>query len=107
MPTHQELDERSRAMHCLVVEKIRHNPALFDQAKATLERWRTTVCAASQPYLDEWALLMNQGLEDCVAVAVEDSARATALRQASPFSGLLTNAERFAFLKAWKNSHAA
>ncbi|MFA7239213.1 MAG: hypothetical protein WC091_03810 [Sulfuricellaceae bacterium] len=49
---------------------------------------------------------MNQGIDASLAIAVEDSQRATALRQSSPFSGILTNQERFAFLKAWNNDHA-
>ncbi len=45
---------------------------------------------------------MAQGREACMAVMLEDSERAAALRQASPFAGLLSNAERFAVLKAWR-----
>jgi len=29
------------------------------------------------------------------------------LRQCSPFTGILSSAERFAFLKAWAATHAA
>lgn len=107
MRTHQEIDERSLALHCLVAEKIRRDPALFDRAKGTLSRWRATVCSASQPYLEEWERLMSQGVEACLAVAVEDSPRATALRQSSPFAGVLTNQERFSFLKKWNREHEA
>jgi hypothetical protein len=107
MRTHQEIDERSLALHRLVADKIRHDPALFERARATLARWRTTAGPASQPYLEEWERLMNQGVEDCLAVAVDDSERATALRQSSPLSVLLTNRERFAFLENWKQSHEA
>jgi hypothetical protein len=48
---------------------------------------------------------MNLGVDACLAVAVEDSQRAAALRQSSPFSGVLSNRERFAFLKAWRRDH--
>lgn len=107
MRTHQEIDERSLALHRLVAEKIRETPQLFDKAKATLARWRTTVCAASQPHLAEWEHLMDQGIDASLTVAIEDSPRATALRQSSPFSGLLSNRERFIFLKTWSRDHAA
>lgn len=99
MKTHQDIDERSLAMHRLIAEKLRHEPALFEQVKVTLARWRTTVSPSSQPYLEEWESLMNQGMDACLAVAVEDSERAKALRQSSPFAGILNNQERFAFLK--------
>jgi hypothetical protein len=107
MRTHQELDQRSLALHRLVADKIRRDPALLDQARRTLSRWRETVCERSQPYLYQWEQVLNTGLEASLALAVEDSERATALRQSSPFSGLLTNQERFAFLKAWKQEHAS
>ena len=90
-------------MHHLVVAKIRRDPALFARVLATLARWRGTVCEASQPYLMTWEALAQEGMEPCLRMAVEDSARAAALRQASPFAGLLSNEERFAFLKTWKH----
>ncbi len=107
MRTHQEIDARSRMLHILVAQKIRQDPALFDVARATLARWRAKVDAPSQPYLVQWEDLMGESLEACLAVAVEESPRADALRQCSPFSGVLTNSERFAFLKTWKQDHAA
>ncbi|HSI58792.1 MAG TPA: hypothetical protein VLA16_14635 [Ideonella sp.] len=103
MPSHQQLDRRSLAMHRLVVDKIRRDPALFERARATLARWRASVCVSSQPYLEEWERSMNQGMEACLALAVEDSQRATALRQSSPFAGVLTHRERFEFLRTWSS----
>jgi hypothetical protein len=107
MSTHQEIDQRSLALHRLVAERVMHDPALFEKARMTLARWRRTVCIASQPYLEEWERLMNKGVEACLSVAVEDSQRAAALRQSSPFSGVLTNRERFLFLKQWRSDHEA
>ena len=107
MRTHDEIDQRSLALHRLVAERVMHDPSLFEKARGTLARWRETVCTSSQPYLSEWEHLMNQGVEACLSVAVEDSQRAAALRQSSPFSGVLTNRERFAFLKQWRSEHEA
>lgn len=105
MPTHRDIDARSLAMHQLVAEKIRRDPALLERAKKTLARWRGMVCPASQPYLVEWERLLERGIEPCLAVATENSQRAAALRQSSPFAGLLTNQERFTFLRDWKRAH--
>jgi hypothetical protein len=101
MRTHQELDERSLALHRLIADKIRRNPALFGKVRETLVRWQGTVCQSAQPYLDEWDCLMKAGMAACLAVAEEDSVRAAALRQSSPFCGVLTNVERLSFLKSW------
>lgn len=107
MKTHREIDRRSLALHRLVAERVRSDPALFEKAIKTLARWRESVCIASQPYLEEWERLMHQGVEACLSVAVEDSQRAAALRQSSPFSGVLSNRERFAFLKQWRSDDEA
>ena len=101
MRTHQDLDDRSLALHRLIADKIRRDPALFDKARATLEHWRQRVSIRTQPCLEAWSNLMDQGMDASLAMAVEDSERAAALRQSSPFSGLLSNQDRFAFLKAW------
>lgn len=107
MTTHQQLEARSLAMHRLVADKIRREPALYAAALATLRHWRVVVDSSAQPYLAEWERLFEQGLDDCLAVAVEDSERAAALRQCSPFPSVLNNQERFAFLQAWSREHAA
>ncbi|MBL8511175.1 MAG: hypothetical protein JNM52_05970 [Betaproteobacteria bacterium] len=107
MKTHQEIDQRSLALHRLVASKIRANPDLFGRAKITLARWRDLVSNSSHPYLTEWETLMQQGMEPCLAMATEDSPRAAALRQSSPFAGILTHQERFAFLKNWSRSNEA
>lgn len=101
MRTHQELDKRSLALHCLIADKIRHEPHLFDKPKQTLARWNDIVCASSLPYVQEWQRLVDLGMKDCLAVATEDSQRAIALRQTSPFCGVLTHKERFAFFRDW------
>lgn len=48
---------------------------------------------------------MAKGLQSTIVVMLEESERAAALRQASPFAGLLSHAERFAALKAWRQEH--
>lgn len=107
MRTHQQIDQRSLALHQLVAEKIRRDPALFARAHATLARWRQTACERTWPHLDEWAALMKQGMPACLAVATADTEHANDLRQSSPFAGLLTNAERFQFLREWNSAHAS
>lgn len=104
MRTHPELDARSLALHRLVADKLRQDPARLAEVRSTLTRWRQTVCPATQPYLREWEQLVEQGLEACLAKALEDSEHATALRQSSPFTRVLSNAERFQFLKTWQGS---
>ncbi len=101
MQTHRQIDDRSLAMHRLIAEKIRRDPELLGRARATLQRWRGVVSSGAQPYLAEWEGLLDRGMDASLAVAVEESEHAAALRQCSPLACLLSNQERFAFLKAW------
>lgn len=101
MDTHQEIDNRSLEMHRLVAKKIRENPELFQSAIDTLVHWRAIACEASQPYLKEWEILLGRGYEAALKVAEEDSEWAAAMRQCSPFCGILTHKERFEFLNQW------
>lgn len=106
MRTHHELDSRSLALHRLVADKVRRDAALLDRARATLQRWHQTASPRTFVYLDVWQALLEEGEDACLAAATEESEWANALRQASPFACLLTNQERFAFLKQWNKSHA-
>lgn len=107
MRTHQEIDQRSLALHVLVCAKIRDNPELFDSVKKTLARWKLTVSENSQPYIAQWQNLADEGLDACLAAAIENSERGAALRQASPFTKILTHQERFKALKDFSSRHAA
>jgi hypothetical protein len=51
------LDQHSLMLHRLVADKVRANPALLDQAQATLRRWRATASPRTFSYLDEWQRL--------------------------------------------------
>lgn len=106
MPSHQDIDARSLALHRLIARKVASDPSLLERAKQTVARWQTVVSPSSQAYLREWESLLAQGTDACLTMAVEDSQRAAALRQCSPFTRILTNAERFAFLKSWKSHEA-
>ncbi len=103
--THQEIDARSLALHRLVAEKIRRDPTLLGIATANVARWQTTATPDDRYYVDEWDRLLQGGVDAALAVATEDSERAAALRQSSPFADILTTRERYAFLKARRASH--
>jgi len=107
MRTHQVLDQRSLELHRLIAAKLQQEPGLFVAVRENLAHWSATVSAGTQPYIAEWRNLADQGMAACLAVATQESEHAAALRQASPFAGILTHKERFAFFKAWsaRRSH--
>lgn len=104
MITHQEIDAKSLAMTRRVVAKIRANPSLFEQVKAALKHQQEIGSPNSRPYRDKWQSLVDQGMEACLCAAVDESEQGKAMRQASPFTRILTNAERLAFLRAWMDA---
>lgn len=103
---HEDIDARSLALHQLIADKIRRDPSLFLVSSAVIQRWRALVCPATHPYLDQWQQLIDSGMEACLDFATQNSEHARAMRQSSPFVGILSNKERFEFLKNWSQRRA-
>jgi len=101
---HARIDRRSLALHRAIAKKLRDNPALLDIPRENLDRWSATN-GRSQPYWDAWRKLIDGPFEDLLKTLVEDSERMTALRQATPFAGVLTPAERWAIYDEFKSTH--
>ncbi len=92
---HSRLDERSLALHRLVAEKVLADPALLDRARANVHRWQEKRDSPSFA-LAEWEQILSRPVDQVAQFLVERSERATRLRQSSPFTGILTEAERLA-----------
>ena len=95
---HQRIDQRSIALHRAVAEKLRARPELLDRARGNIGRWYPGAGAA-RPYLDQWLRILDQPLEEVLAAMVDDGEKMTALRQSSPFTGILEPAERWAIYR--------
>jgi hypothetical protein len=92
---HLRIDRRSLALHQAVAEKLRAHPELIEIARENLSRWYAGA-GRSQPYLDEWRRILDLPLEEVLSLMEQDGERMTALRQSSPFAGILEPAERWA-----------
>jgi hypothetical protein len=92
---HQRIDQRSLALHRAIGEKLRAHPALLDIARDNLDRW-TVAGTRSQPYWDAWREILSRPLPEILDLLEDESERMTALRQATPFAGVLEPAERWA-----------
>ncbi len=97
---HNRLDARSLALHELVARKIEAAPALLDKARANLRRWQETSGSPSLAFA-EWEHILDNPIDQVLAVLVERSERATRLRQSSPFCGILTEAQRRAIYESY------
>lgn len=101
---HQRIDQRSLVLHRGIAEKLRLHPALIEIARGNLERWS---CAAgrSEPYWDAWLRILNRPLPEILDLLEEESERMTALRQATPFAGVLEPSERWAIYARFEPGH--
>lgn len=97
---HRRIDLRSIAMHQAIAAKLRRDPDLLRIAHDNLNRWMAEG-GHSMPYLEAWRSLLGRPLEDLCALIAEDSERMAALRQNSPFAGILTPRERWRIYDAF------
>lgn len=99
--TQVDHDWRSLDKHRVLAALIRSDPSLLDRAAATVERWLHERPASFRPYAVAWRQLIQQGAGECIALMTAENDRATALRQCSPFVGLLSPAAAHRFRVAW------
>ena len=97
---HRRIDERSLAMHRLVAQKLRADPALLDAARGNLRRWQE-MDGSPVRTLSEWENILSGTAAQVAEFLEERSERATRLRQSSPFAGILTEAERKAIYESY------
>ena len=93
---HQLNDRRRLFTHRAIAAKIDANPMLLDKASANLERWRIhSFNGALPPALLEWRDMLSAlpwpAIRRVLTLDCEESNR---LRQSTPFTGILTQAER-------------
>lgn len=103
---HQRIDRRSLALHRAIADKLREDPSLIAIALENIERW-TRLGSRSQPYWDAWREILRQPLPEILDLIVAESERMTALRQATPFAGVLTPRERWAIYERFPLRKAA
>jgi len=90
---HQRVDRRSLEMHRAIAEKLRAHPELLEIALENLAQSSETM-TRSRRYWDAWRKILAKPLPEILDLIVEESEHMTAMRQTSPFAGVLTDAER-------------
>lgn len=83
---HQIQDLQSLALHEEAVRRVRADPALLQQAQATLDRWLLGGPSRSSTLWKEWQTILAQGQW---RKALGRTRRAQELRQASPLTTVL------------------
>lgn len=106
---HERIDERSRAMHSLIAERLRRDPSLLALAKGNLSRWRETGSPRTSKIMEEWEILLQGDFETLLELLESPSEKAVQLRQSSPFAGesFITSEERLRILQRFHEPAAA
>jgi hypothetical protein len=90
---HRLAEERSLALHRVIAERLRSDPRVLGRAREKVQRWEAS--GRSPHYARAWQRLLEGPLEPLCELLVADTEEARALRQATPFAGVLSPQERW------------
>lgn len=103
MAGHELADRTSLALHRAVADRLREDPSLVARARA-----RVVASLADRQlhayYGERWLSLLDGPLDVLLAELTSSSEAAQALRQTSPFAGVLDPATRW---KIWREARAS
>lgn len=103
----KELTERTLGLHKLIAQKIKQDPGLLSVVEANIEHYKRIASPRSRHYYEAWGEHFKKGFDHFLSLATEESEEADDLRQCSPFTGILSNKERWEYLKKWRAEREA
>lgn len=104
---HERIDQRSIALHAAIAKRLESNPERWQIVRENLKK-HLDEGGASRPYAVAWEALLALPWPELRELLVEDSERMRAMRQCSPFAGVLDNPERSAIFEEFSISrHSA
>jgi hypothetical protein len=92
---HELAEERSLAYHRAVAARLMREPTLVDRARRRVREWSASG-ALHPDYAREWESRLDLPLVELAAAITDPSEHARALRQSTPFAGVLPARERWA-----------
>jgi hypothetical protein len=88
LTSHELAEERSLAIHRVVAERLRQDPRLVSMARARVEGWLKDG-SVHPTYAGAWHRLLGGPLDALLLVLSSPAEDARALRQCSPFAGIV------------------
>ena len=95
---HALSEARSLLLHRSVAKRLEQDASLLALAREHLRRWQAEGTLAVS-YINAWQKLLDGPLPELLRVLVDESELSRALRQTTPFAGVLKAKERWALLK--------
>ena len=105
---HSFLDRRSLTFHVAIAEKLRADPKLLEKVRDRLRGLLSDdrISISTRDAYREWLDIIEQhSFEEVLTLLVDLSEEATRLRQATPFAGILSRAEREAIARKIPSIH--
>ena len=95
---HRTAERRSLAYHREIAERVLRDPGIIESARCRIQDWAHTGAVHAR-YVAAWRELLASPVELVTRRLVEDSDTRCALRQVSPFAGVLEPRVRW---KIWR-----
>lgn len=95
MDLHRLAEARSLAIHREIAEQLLCDRSILDRARDTLRRWSSDGRIALE-YATQWEAWLSRSPEDVAVLLADQSEQACALRQNSPFVGVVDPRRRWA-----------
>jgi hypothetical protein len=102
MNAHRLAEERSLELHRRIATLLERDPALIERARTRVRGWSSDGSVAA-PYVDAWTRLLDGPFSALRATLVDESEEARALRQVTPFAGIVDPRTRW---KIWREVRA-
>ena len=99
MNLHELAEERSLAIHGVVAQRLREDPRLVEAARARVESWLASG-SVHPVYAEAWRELLAGPIERLLETLTDKGNRARALRQCSPFAGVVDPRTRW---RIWRD----
>ena len=90
---HELAEERSIALHAAVAVRLRAEPSLLEPVRARVATWLRDGSVHAE-YARAWAAILTRPLTEILPVLTDPGEHARALRQVTPFTGILAQEER-------------
>jgi hypothetical protein len=88
MASHRLAEERSLALHREIAKRVRNDPRVLERARARVARWLETGDVSGY-WAEEWRAVLSRSIEEICAFLVDEGEYARAMRQMTPFAGVI------------------
>ena len=98
MEGHRTAERRSIAYHREIARRLMRDASLVEQARARVRGWREPQTHAK--WIRAWSALLDRPIEELCCALVDESEQMTALRQMTPFAGVLDARTRWSLWRS-------